>query len=178
MFKFCTDGPQTTWRHRYVSCSESTFPKPLWECVRESVCVTTQAFIQPAVRGGCIPLRAQVSSSHNVHVCVVSEIVPPCSLKGITTEVKSQSLKGQKPWFWLVCMCLSAPPPLHSSVNPPAQRITFRVVASDVWSDTLHCFINAVLHFLKSLSSHMSNLQDNILRNLSPSVRECLLLWG
>lgn len=66
-----------------------------------------------------------------------------------------------------------------SSMSHPAQTLSPCIEGFDVWFDTLHWFINAVIHFLMSLSYQMSNLPHQILRNVfffSLWVRICLAL--
>lgn len=95
--------------------------------------------------------------------------------RSITAQVKSQSLKGwdlyalYTGWYaWVSCSptpeglnfaSLRLPHHFHQWVIP-LSRYPFCIEGFDVWFDTIHWFIN--VHFLKSLSSQMSNLQDSI----------------
>lgn len=151
---------------------------PQWMCMRESVCHNTGHYAVWS-RGGCIPsVGSHFELLQCVYVWVLSEIVS-VFLKSITARVKVQSLKGwdlnalYTGWYALV----SAFPTLRawtlprfvrsplSSMNHPAQPLSLCNEGFDVWFDTLGWFINAVVHFLKFLSSQMSNLQDHIHRN-------------
>lgn len=137
---------------------------PPWMCVRESVCHNTGHYAVWS-QGGCIP---SLGSYFELLQCVLCECCLKlwlCILyKSIAARVKGQSLKG-----WDLCALytgwyawVSASPPQGlelgprfvrsplSSMSHPAQPLSLCI---DVWFDTLHWFINVVIHFLKSLSS-------------------------
>lgn len=94
----------------------------------------------------------------------------------ITSRVKGYSLKVWEDTGWYAWV--NAFPPqglelgLASFAHPFHQWIILlshypsALRLSDVWFDTPHQFINAVIHILKSLSSEMSKLQDHIIRNI------------
>ena len=94
----------------------------------------------------------------------------------ITSRVKGHSLKVWEDTGWYAWV--NAFPPqglelgLASFAHPFHQWIILlshypsALRVFDVWFDTPHQFINAVIHILKSLSSEMSKLQDHIIRNI------------
>lgn len=138
-------------------------------------------------RGSCFRLLQRIE------VCIVSEIVSMYTYRGASwLGSKVKVSEGETSMLSILAGIheLVLYPPrawtspgflllLLSSMNRPAQPLSVCNEGFEVWFETLHWFINAVVHFLKSLFSQMSNLQDHILRSAFFSSfwgRICLVL--
>ncbi len=136
-------------------------PPPPHECAWESRCVTTQAIMQSEVRGAAFLHWAHVSRTYNVnlvsavwncdHVFFIRASQPGSRVKASKGETFAHSVLPSNQW-------VSASPPMGLKLVSLRLLTTFINESScsaciDVWFDTLHWFINVVVHFLKSLSS-------------------------